>query len=398
MEAILDDDKFSGFGPDELLPRRQADLNRVAADTPGQLRELVRSAAPRCPGVYGMLDATGQLIYVGKSKALRNRLISYFLPSNEEDKSGRIVQSTVAIVWEEQPSEFAALLREQHLIRTFQPRFNVQGITRRRQPVYICLGRKPAEQFYTSRKHEPTALSCVGPLAGAGKAARAVEVLNRLYHLRDCSNSQPCGFAEQLQLFDLQLRPGCIRHEIGTCLGPCISACTRREYQAQVEAAQRFLSAADPWPVVELRQRLGQAIERLQFEQAASLREDWLAVGWLQRKLEELEDARLRYTFIYELDPRRETTARPRAPVFWYLIRHGCVEACVPKPRSAHRRAGLLESIHRWLSGSANVPFPVRHRPETLPLVASWFRNRRQELAHTLTLDGPVDPARAAVP
>src|SRR5690606_25603617 len=120
-----------------------------ASGSSAALRADVRRYVPRVPGVYGMLDTLGRLIYVGKSKCLRNRLLSYFLPNNEEDKAGRIVQSTCAIVWEYQPSDFAALLREQNLIRVFQPRYNVQGIPRRQQPIYVCLGHAPAEQFYT---------------------------------------------------------------------------------------------------------------------------------------------------------------------------------------------------------------------------------------------------------
>jgi excinuclease ABC subunit C len=145
MDAVLTENIFVDFGADSLLPYPRQPVHRIEGANSGELRAGVRRLMPKSPGVYGMIDPLGRLVYVGKSKCLRNRVLSYFLPNNEEDKAGRIVQSTSTIVWEPQPSEFAALLREQSMIRQYQPRFNVQGIPRRQQPVYVCLGRQPAE-------------------------------------------------------------------------------------------------------------------------------------------------------------------------------------------------------------------------------------------------------------
>ncbi len=151
MDATtLDEPAFIDFGEDTLLPYPAPGMCRVDADSRDALRAQVKQFVPKSPGVYGMLDMLGRLIYVGKSKCLRNRLLSYFLPNNEEDKAGRIVDSTSAIVWESQPSDFAAWMREQSLIRQLQPRFNVQGIPKRLKPIFVCLGRGPAEQLYTA--------------------------------------------------------------------------------------------------------------------------------------------------------------------------------------------------------------------------------------------------------
>ena len=245
MDAFLTEQKFCDFGTDTLYPFAPSGLSSIEGDSPDSLRQQVLRYLPRRPGVYAMVDILGRLIYVGKSKALRNRLLSYFLPGNEQDKSGRIVQSTASIVWECQPSEFAALLREQSLIRTFQPRFNVQGIPRRQQQVFVCLGKAPAEQLYVARFPDPAAVAIIGPLSGTQRANRAVEVLNRIYRLRDCSTKQSCSFTEQLQLFEIELRPGCIRLELGTCLGPCIANCSRQQYDAQVDKARQFLAGHD---------------------------------------------------------------------------------------------------------------------------------------------------------
>lgn len=384
MDGMLQDitsPTFFDFGEDTLYPFQPRGMKSVEGEESNQLRTLVRQHVPKAPGVYGMLDPLGRLIYVGKSKALRNRLLSYFLPNNEEDKAGRILQSTHTIVWETQPSDFAALLREQSLIRNFQPRFNVQGMPRRQQPIHVCLGRGPAEQLYTSRSRDPRADVSLGPLMGAARASRAVEVLNRLFLLRDCSSNQPCHFAEQMQLFEIDLRPGCIRLEIATCLGPCISACSRGQYAAQVAKAEAFLAGKDDAAVSRIEAQLQQAVEQLHFERAAVLREDLRAVTWLSRRAMELAKARDSYTFVYPVEADSQPQNEHKQTI-WYLIRKGMIEGAVPAPpRKNDARTNKL--LRRWLAEDNCVGTSFQSRPETLALVSSWFRKNRAELRKT---------------
>ncbi|MFN3189869.1 MAG: GIY-YIG nuclease family protein [Aureliella sp.] len=382
-EAVLEEERFSDFGQDLLYPFARTGLCQIDAgssesENKEELRKGVRRYVPKEPGVYGMLDPIARLIYVGKSKCLRNRLLSYFLPNNEEDKAGRIVQSTQSIVWETQPSEFAALLREQNLIRNFQPRFNVQGMPRRQQPVFICLGRQP-EQFYTSRSLDKQASLILGPLSGASRAGRAIEVLNRHYLLRDCSSKQPCSFTEQLQLFDIELRPGCIRLEMNTCLGPCIAACSRKSYDDQVAEAKKFMQGKTDEPIVRLEAQMQHAAENFHYERAAVLREDHRALTWLHRRATDLATARRRYTFIYPATPFH-TSSRS----VWYLIRHGMVEGVIPEPRTDSEHTAARSTIQAWLSSGQCIGSSFASRPETLALVSGWFRKHRSELKKTL--------------
>ncbi len=80
------------------------------------------------------------------------------MPNHEDEKAGRIIQTAHTIVWETQPSEFAALLREQQLIRTFKPRFNVVGIPNRQKSLFLCLGKSPARPFTSPMKPIPKRL------------------------------------------------------------------------------------------------------------------------------------------------------------------------------------------------------------------------------------------------
>src|SRR5262249_22653609 len=148
------------------------------------------------PGVYGMVNAIGQLTYVGKAKNLRARLLSYFRPRSRDPKAGRIVHQARELVWETSTSEFAALLRELELIRRWQPRFNVQGQPLRRRRLYVCIGRRPAPYLHLSARPGPRGVACYGPIPASRRARAAVRHLNDLFRLRDCPQSQEMVFAD----------------------------------------------------------------------------------------------------------------------------------------------------------------------------------------------------------
>src|SRR5918911_1545998 len=140
------------FGPRYLTVPRPGRCLSPPEQQRRALRQRVRRDGVRLPGVYGMIDGSGELIYVGKAKCLRSRLLSYFRPRSRDPKAGRILENTRLLAWEVAVDEFAALLRELELIRRWQPRFNVQGQPGRRRRTYVCVGRRPAPYvFLTAR-------------------------------------------------------------------------------------------------------------------------------------------------------------------------------------------------------------------------------------------------------
>src|SRR5262249_32255674 len=144
---------FQGFGPDPLrLDADNPPFEWISAGRRSELRDRVRQLCPARPGVYGMLDRAGALIYVGKAKSLRTRLLSYFRHKNRDEKAGRILRHSRAILWEPAACEFTALLRELELIGRWQPRHNVQGIPDRERWLYLCLGRKAAPFAYVTKQ------------------------------------------------------------------------------------------------------------------------------------------------------------------------------------------------------------------------------------------------------
>ena len=152
MEGLFPCRAFVDFGPNSLGPGSEpAPLESIAAGRSAILRARLREQCPRRPGVYGMLTDKQELIYIGKAKSLRARLLSYFRPKSRDPKAGRILKHTSTIVWEYAASEFAALLRELELIRRWRPRFNVQGQPRYTWPASFALARAYVDQLERSK-------------------------------------------------------------------------------------------------------------------------------------------------------------------------------------------------------------------------------------------------------
>jgi len=348
-----------------------------------ELRALVQKYIPYSPGVYGILDSLNRLIYVGKSKALRARLMSYFLPGATDEKAGQIIQHARSIVWELQPSEFAALLREQALIRTWQPRLNVVGMPNRSQPAYLNLGRGPAETFYVSRQWDTRATISRGPFYGSSKLYRAVEILNRYFLLRDCSAKTKMLFSSQLSLFDIPARAGCLRSELGNCLAPCLAETSRARYQEQEMNAKSWMQGTSGAVHEELLRHMQLASDRLQYERAERLQQDAMVLRWLQGKLAQMERATHNPPTLYHV----ATTGHARFPKhgILYLLRSGGVEYAVANPRLEEGRSDWQErvcnSISRWYGGGDKVDVSVSFSRsyESLGLVTTWFQKNKAE-------------------
>jgi excinuclease ABC subunit C len=370
--------RFNGFGPTHLNPATAAPpLHHVQARTTPTLRKRVRLFCPRRPGVYGMLDANGELIYVGKAKVLRTRLLSYFSSRSRVPKAGHILQQTRTIVWEHAPSEFAALLRELELIRRWRPPLNVQGQPHRRGRTYVCLGRRPAPYAFLTKRPPSDVVACFGPVLAGHKAHEAVRRLNDWFKLRDCPQAQQMHFADQGELFPILRAAGCIRYEIDTCLGPCAGACTRLAYEEQLRAASAFLAGKNHTPLEALEAEMIAAGAALAFERAAAVRDKLDVFRWLRRQLDVLQAARERHTFIYPVRGHAQAT-------LWYLIHQGRVRAVLTAPadvQSRRKTAELIERIYR-------LPSPTRSGPvedvDTVLLVAGWFRRHPEEKVRTL--------------
>ncbi len=377
MTRLFSLDRFTDFGPNRLLPDAPpARLWHVPGRSTA-LRSAVRTGCPRKPGVYGMLDQHGDLIYIGKAKQLRTRLLSYFRPRSRDEKAGRIVDNTFGLVWEVNPSEFAALHRELELIQRWRPRFNVAGKPNGWRYTYVCLGRKPAPYVYLAARPPASAQAFFGPVAAGSRAFEAVRRVNDHFRLRDCPQKQEMVFADQQDLFPVERTAGCLRYEIGTCLGPCAAACTRSAYAAQVNAVAAFLHGRDLTILKDVQRAMTAAAAAQEFERAAVLRDKFEVLGWLYEQLEQLRLARTSPSVVY---PVRGHDGN----MIWYLIHGGRAVVGTPAPRDATewaRVAALMQRVFRPGDGELTATAPV----EGVLLVASWFRRFPEERKRAMT-------------
>jgi excinuclease ABC subunit C len=381
---------FTGFGPSALDPAAGLPpLHYVRARQPDGLRARVGQHCPRRPGVYGMVNLNGELIYVGKAKCLRSRLLSYFRPDSRDPKAGRILGQTRTLVWEYAPSEFAALLRELELIHRWQPRCNVQGQPARRRRCYVCLGRRPAAYAFVSRRPAAGAAACFGPVPAGRKVREAVRRLNDLFGLRDCPQKQQMVFADQQELFPEPRAAGCIRFEIGTCLGPCAAACTRSAYADRVQAARAFLEGTDMAALAGLEQEMAEAAAALAFEKAAGLRDRVEVLRWLGEQLDRLRRAREQHTFVYPVQGHADRE-------LWYLIHQGRVLAALPAPCDGATGRVVAAAVEAVYQGRRTTLWHAAGEVDAVLLVAGWFRKHRAERARALTPEQALARCAAA--
>src|SRR4051812_48284576 len=297
------------------------------------MRAEVRAQAKDRPGVYRMLSADGEIVYVGKSKKLRTWLLSYFRCSFPEDKGARIVREAERIEWDYTPSEFAALLEELRLIKRFRPRLNVAMMRDARHFAFIKLTRGIAPKLLVVRgAGAEDAQIYYGPFHGAQRVTEAVRELNDALGLRDCRLDQPMHFADQPELFQIFPRtPGCIRYEIRKCLGPCVGGCSAHAYDERVALVRAFLDGADDGPMQLLRADMETASDQLDFERAAVLRDKL-------HRLEALREQFIRFRFAVETLSFVYTAPGEDGDDRVYLIRRGRVRGECAVPRSEQDR------------------------------------------------------------
>src|SRR5262249_49901101 len=191
---------------------------------------------------------------------------------------------------------------------------------------YVCLGRAPAPYAFLTRRPPARALASFGPVRAGHRAREAVRCLNDWFRLRDCPQAQAMVFAEHAALFPADLQAGCLRYDLGTCLGPCAGACTQSDYAAQVRAARSFLAGRDAAPLAALERAMTEAAAEQVFERAAVLRDKLAALTWLDGQLRHMRQAETMGTAVYPL-------AGHDGAVRWYLLHAGrAVVAVVPLP------------------------------------------------------------------
>lgn len=343
------------------------------------LRERVRLVAEQRPAVYRFVDPAGRVLYVGKAKRLRARLMSYFRASYPDDKAARILHAAGDVTWDYVPSEFAACLGELRLIRRLRPPFNVT-MNRTRRAVFVKILDSPAPKVYAGASVGRQDGRVYGPFQSPARVADGVRVLNDLLGLRDCEARMPIAFADQGDLFQPGAQAACHRHELGQCTGPCAALVSEREYRDRVETAAAFLEGRTVRPIDRAVAAMQEAALAQDYERAARLRERYEQLEWLLAASARARGAVDLLSFVYR-DPGDFGDDRA------YVIRRGAVRASFPFPSTPIERIAFSSVVREELAREvpSTGPIPIEGVDELL-LLMSWFRVHPEALRRTTPL------------
>jgi excinuclease ABC subunit C len=231
------------------------------------------SYAPQGPGVYRMIGAGGEVLYVGKAKNIRKRILSYARPSDQVTRIARMVAITASIEFVTTATETEALLLEANLIKRLRPRFNVLLRDDKSFP-YILISKdaRPA-QILKHRGARNREGDYFGPFAAVNAVNRTITALERAFLIRSCSDT----------VFDSRTRP-CLLYQIKRCSAPCTGEIARPAYDELVREAKAFLSGKSRAVREQLASEMEQAAEALDFERAAVLRDRLAALAAVQAR------------------------------------------------------------------------------------------------------------------
>ncbi|MBM3603859.1 MAG: excinuclease ABC subunit UvrC [Alphaproteobacteria bacterium] len=214
------------------------------------------------PGVYRMLDAQQAVLYVGKARDLRARVSNYARPSGHSARIARMIRETASMMFLTTNTETEALLLEQNLIKQLKPRYNVLLRDDKSFPNILVAKSHGFPQIKKHRGAKSEKGDYYGPFASAGAVNRTLTQLQRVFLLRNCTDST----------FESRTRP-CLLFQIKRCSAPCVGRISETDYGALVADAERFLQGKTTTIQANLARDMAEAAETMEYERAAALRD-----------------------------------------------------------------------------------------------------------------------------
>ena len=234
------------------------------------IRNVVKTLRP-CPGVYRMLDARGDVLYVGKARALKNRVANYTQVTGLTNRLQRMVSQTRTMEIVTTNSEAEALLLEAQFIKRFRPPYNVLLRDDKSFPFILLREGHDFPRIMKHRGARKAKGSYYGPFASAGSVNTTINALQKLFLLRSCTDS----------FFSRRDRP-CLLYQIRRCSAPCVGRIDQAGYDELIGEAKQFLSGKSDAVQKKIEQQMAAAAEALDFETAAMLRDRLRAATFIQ--------------------------------------------------------------------------------------------------------------------
>ncbi len=334
------------------------------------------ASLPGKPGVYLMKDSLGNIIYVGKAVNLRNRVRSYFHASaNHSPKVRRLVSDIADFEFIVTGSELEALILECNLIKKHRPHYNVRLKDDKRYPYIKVTWQDPFPTIYVTRRMVRDGAKYYGPFTAVWAVHQTLDLLRRIFPYLTCKRT----------ITGQDKRP-CLYYHIGRCMGPCIGACTPEEYRAMIRQVCDFLEGKSERIVADLRAQMESAAERLDFEQAAALRDRLQAI---QRVVER---QRIVSAAMADQDVIAFARADGDACVQIFFIRNGKLigrEYFVLEGTAEERASEVVTSfVKQFYDEAAYVPPEILlpHQIDEAVVIEHWLRDKR---GHKVTLRVP---------
>ena len=267
---------------DDDIVEAEASLDLDLGETAGEASpaslargvEVIRAHwehAPKGPGVYRMIGADGEVLYVGKAKSVKKRVASYMRGAGHANRIARMIGLTASMVFVSTETETEALLLETNFIKQMKPRFNVLMRDDKSFPYILLTGDHAAAMLTKHRGARNRKGDYFGPFANAGAVNRTLNALERAFLLRSCSDSY----------FANRTRP-CLKFQIKRCAGPCTGEISAADYAVLVDNTRDFLSGKSRAVREQLAAGMTRAAEDLEFETAARLRDRIAALSAIQ--------------------------------------------------------------------------------------------------------------------
>ena len=247
-----------------------------------RLRDKANSL-PQTPGVYIMKDASGGVIYVGKSKKLKNRVTTYFTGTGHSLKTAKMVSLVADFDYILCKTEIEALALENILIKRHSPKYNIKLKDAKSYP-YIKVTAEEYPKLFVTRERKSDKAKYFGPYQGASSAHAALEAVMKVFSLPTCKRSFPKDIGRE--------RP-CIYRDMGRCIAPCAGGVSPEEYRELVRGAERVLDGHTREAKEAIREEMERASEDLMFERAAALRDQMLALDRLSEKQKVVADLKV---------------------------------------------------------------------------------------------------------
>jgi excinuclease ABC subunit C len=327
--------------------------------------EILRKLPPS-PGVYLMKDATGKIIYVGKASSLQNRVRSYFGAGPLVRKVERMVQKVADIEYVVTGSEQEALILEMNLIKRHHPYYNVRLKDDKTFPFLKISTNEEWPRVYFTRRVEGDGGRYFGPFASAYSVRETLKALRAMFPFRTCT--RPVTGTDER---------ACLEYHMNRCVAPCVGAADREEYAGVIRQVILFLEGRDEQVIEQVRAKMDQAAESLNFERAGILRDQIKAICSV------IEGQRIATMVQGDQDAVAFAQGGDHALAQVMVVRGGKLigsERFVVEGTEDEKPEQIMTNfVQQFYSSSQNVPplLLLQHPVEDRDILRSWLSQRR---------------------